>query len=94
MRAIRESLNIEQEVDDVAVLHDVVLAFAAYQALCLGGCHGAAGLHILKGDNLSADKAPLKVGVDFTGGLGGLGALLNGPGPAFVRTGGEEGDEP
>lgn len=45
-------LDVEQEVDDVAVLHDVVLALAADQPLCLGGSHGAAGLHILKGNDL------------------------------------------
>ena len=31
--------------------------------------------------------------MDLTGGLRGLGALLDGPGPALVLTGGEEGDE-
>ena len=69
-------LNVEQEVDDVAVLHDVVLALAADQALCLGGSHGAAGLHILKGNDLGADETPLEIGVDLAGGLGALVPLL------------------
>ena len=86
-------LDVEQEVDDVAVLHDVVLALAADQTLCLGGSHGAAGLHILKGNDLGADEPPLKVGVDLAGGLGGLGALFDGPGPALVGARGQEGNE-
>ena len=81
-------LYIEQEVDNVAVLHDVLLALAAYQTLCLGGGHGAAGFHILEGDDLRPDEAPLKVGVNLAGGLGRLGALLDGPGAALVAAGG------
>ncbi len=37
----------------------------------------------------SADEAPLEVGMDLSGGLRGL----DGPGPAFVGAGGQEGDE-
>src|SRR5699024_1180646 len=86
-------LYVEQEVDNVAVFHDVFLAFTANQALGLGGGHGAAGFHILKGNNFGTDKAPLEIAVDLTGGLGSLGAPLDGPGPAFVAAGGEEGDQ-
>ena len=80
-------LYIEQEVDDVAVLHDIFLAFAADQALGLGGGHGAASLHVLKGDDFSPDEAALKVGVDLAGSLGRLSALLDGPCTALIGAG-------
>ena len=86
-------LYIKKEVDDVSVLHNIFLALAAHQTLGLGSGHGAAFLHILEGDYLSPDEAPLEVGVNLAGGLGSLGAVLDGPGPALVGTGGEEGDE-
>ena len=85
-------LHIKQEVDDVAVLHDVFLAFGAEQALCLGGGHVAAGLQILKGHSFCADKAALDVRVDLAGSSGSLGALGDGPCTDFVLTAGEEGD--
>ena len=65
-------LNVKQEVDNVAVFHDVLLALTADQSLCLGCGHGAAGFHILKGNDLGPDEAPLEVRVDFAGGLGAL----------------------
>ena len=51
------------------------LALAAEQALRLGVGQRAAGLEIVKGDNLGADEAALKVGMNFAGGLWGLGAF-------------------
>ena len=83
-------LNIEQEVDDVAVLHDILLALGANLALGLGGGHGADGLQILEGDDLGTDEATLEVGVDLAGGLGSLGATLDGPCTALVGAGGQE----
>ena len=61
----RHLLYIEQEIDDVAVLHHIFLAFAADLALCLGVGHGAEALQVFKGDDLGADEATLKVGVDL-----------------------------
>ena len=86
-------LDVEQEVDDVAVLHDILLALGANLALGLGGGHGADVLQILKGDDLGPDEAPLEVGVDLAGGLGSLGAPLDGPGAALVGAGGQEGHQ-
>ena len=77
-------LHIEQEIDDVSVFHDVFLTLASHQTLGLGRGHGAAGFHVVEGDDLGTDEAPLKVGVDLTGSLRGLGAFLDGPCPAFV----------
>ena len=44
-------LDVEQEVDDVAVLHDIFLAFGADFALALGIGHGAQRLEIVKGND-------------------------------------------
>ena len=74
-------------------MHDVLLALAAQQTLRLGVGQRAAGLEIVKGDDLGADEAALKIGVDLARGLRGLGALLDGPGAAFVAARGQEGDE-
>ena len=71
-RVLSFKLHIEQEVDDVAVLHDILLTLGANLALGLGGSHGADVLHILEGDDLGTDEAPLKVGVDLARGLGAL----------------------
>ena len=70
------SLDVEQELDDVAVVHHVLLALGALQAL---GLHrrvvkAALGQGVV-GDDLGPDEAPLKVGVDLARGLGCLGAL-------------------
>ena len=90
---VQHGLHVEAEVDHVAVLDHIVLALAAEKALVPGGSHRAAGHHIVVGDDLCPDEAPLDVGVDLTGGLGGLGAPLDGPGTALVLTVGEEGDK-
>ena len=85
--------NVEKEVDNVAVLHDILLTLRTDQPLGLGIGHGTAILQILKGNHLGADKAALKVGVDFTGGLRGLGALFDGPGAALILAVGQERDK-
>ena len=70
----------------------LVLALAAHQALFLGHGHGAALHQLVKADDLRPDEAPLKVRVDFAGGLGGLGSSFNGPGANLRLAGGEVGD--
>ena len=69
LRAVRFCLHVEQEIHDVAVVHDILLALAAQQALCLRIGQRAAGLEIVEGDDLGADEAALKVGMDLAGGL-------------------------
>ena len=53
-------LNVKQEVDNIAVFHNIFLALAADQALGLGVGHGAASLHILEGNDLGPDEAHSK----------------------------------
>ena len=65
----RSASDIEAEIDHVAVLDDIVLALAAEQSLFPGGGHAAALDHVVIGDNLRPDEAPLDVRVDLAGGL-------------------------
>ena len=75
-------------------MHDVFLALAAQQTLRLCVCQRAACLQIVEGDDLGADEAAFKVGMDLAGGLRGLRALFDRPRAALVRAGCQEGDEP
>ncbi len=84
--------DIEAEEGDIAILHHIILSFQPHQTLFLGGIHGAAGLQILKGHDLGADKAALKIAVDLAGGLGSLHAPGDGPGAHLILTAGEGGD--
>ena len=69
---ISDSLHIEAEEHDVAVLHDVVLALAAHQAFFLGGGHAAAGHEVVVADHFGANEPALKIAVDLAGSLRGL----------------------
>ena len=66
------NLHIEAEVHDVAVLHDVFFAFYGHLAGVAYGALAAEGHIVVVFDNLGADKAFLKVGVDDTGAFGSL----------------------
>ena len=87
-------LHVEAEVDHVTVLNHILLAFAAELALLLGGVDTAVLDHIIIGNDLRPDEAPLDVSVDFTGGLRGLGALFDGPGAALILAVGQEREGP
>ena len=84
-------LDVEAELHDVAVLHDVVLAFDARLAGGLGVGHRTCGDQVVEADDLGLDEAALEVGVDDAGSLGGGGALADGPGARFLRTCGQVG---
>ena len=58
-------LHVEAEVDHVTVLHHILLAFAAELALLLGGVDTAVLDHIIIGNDLRPDEAPLDVSVGF-----------------------------
>src|SRR5699024_8058974 len=68
-------------------------ALRPHQALLLCRYHAAAGFEVVEGYDLGPYEAALKVGVYLAGGLGGLGTLPDGPGPALVRAAGQEADE-
>ena len=54
-------LYVEAEQNNVAVCNDIVLAFAADESLFLCGSHASLLDQIIKGDDLGADEAALKV---------------------------------
>ena len=83
------SPDVEAELHDVAVLHDVVLALHA--GLALGARLGdrAGGDEVGERDDLGLDEAALEVGVDDARGLRGLPALVDRPRARLLRAGGE-----
>ena len=83
--------DIEQEVQHVAVLDDVVLAFGAHLAGFLGALFALVLDEVVEGDGLGADEAAFEVGVDDAGGFGGGVAFVDGPGADFLDAGGEVG---
>mmetsp|Transcript_49160 Transcript_49160/g.106469 ORF Transcript_49160/g.106469 Transcript_49160/m.106469 type:complete len:285 (+) Transcript_49160:370-1224(+) len=69
---LRRRGDVEHEVNDVAILHDICFAFLTVLASSLDfghGCRGADRLEVVKGDDLRLDEATLKVRVDYARGL-------------------------
>src|SRR6185312_8736266 len=89
----KERLHVEEDVDDVAVLDDVLLAFGAEEAALLGFGFAACSHKVVEADDFGADEATAQVAVDFAGGFGRGRAGRDGPGAAFIGAGGEEADE-
>lgn len=82
--------HVEAEVDDVAILHDVVLALDADLAFLAGGGDAAGGDEVVVVDDLRADEAALEVRVNLAGGFRCRRALDDGPGAALIRAGCQE----
>src|SRR5690606_15383785 len=83
--------HVEPEVQDVALLHAVLLALQAH-ATGLARTRLATVLdEVVVGDGFGADEALLEVGVDHRRGLGRGGAGLHGPGADLLHAGGEVG---
>src|SRR5262249_913326 len=82
-------LYIEQEVHDVAVLDDVVLALDAQLAGGLDRSLLAVLIEVVDGVDLGADEALLEVGVDHAGRLGSERALADRPRADLLLAGGE-----
>ena len=78
----------------VAVLNDIVLAFYTHLA---GGTHRSfclEGDEIVIFDDFSPDETLFKISMDNSGGFWCLVPFVDGPGAAFIRTGGEESLKP
>src|SRR4051794_24993268 len=86
--------DVEADLQHVAVDHLVVLALDPELAGFLGLVPRAQIEELVPPDDLGPDEAPLQVGVDDPGALGRLGAGPEGPRPALLVTGGEEGAPP
>src|SRR3954471_19768627 len=89
VRHLRSALDVEAELHDVAVRHDVVLALDADPAAGLRLGHRAGLDEIRERHDLRLDEASLEVGMDDTGGLGGGGATADRPGARLLRTSSE-----
>jgi hypothetical protein len=85
--------DVELEVQHVAVLDGVFLAFLAQLAGILGAVSPPSADVVVIGDGFGADEAALHVGMDFAGGFGALAPLMDRPGARFLGADGEEGDQ-
>src|SRR5690606_31025333 len=63
-------LDVEPEQEDIAVLHDVILALRADEPLFARGFLRAFPLEVGERERFGADESALEVGVDLAGGLG------------------------
>jgi hypothetical protein len=79
------------ELDDVAILHDVLLALDARPTLGTSLGYRTGLDEVVEADDLRLDEALLEVGVDDARRLRRLGTLRNGPGARLLRPGGEVG---
>src|SRR5947208_858110 len=84
------SLRSEPEVDDVAVLDDVLLALEAELAVFAAGSHGAARDQMIVADHFGANKSAGDVAMDLAGGQLRGGSPRHRPGTAFVLAHREE----
>ena len=75
---------------DISVLDDIVFPLCGEFSSRSGRTFATKGDIVLVFDNLCPDKASLKVGVYYTGGLRSLVSLVDSPCPALVSTGGEK----
>jgi len=78
------ALDIELEVHNIAVLHNIVLAFLAQLARRAAACFPAKFVIISKAGSLRFDKSALEVCVDHTCCLRRLGTNRHGPGARLV----------
>ena len=85
--------HVELEVDDISVLHHVLLALLPVLSGRPDGLLRPELPQVRKGHHLGADEAALKVGVDGACGLRGLGALADLPALDLILAGSEEVDE-
>src|ERR1700694_3214602 len=89
----RQASDIEAKETDGAIFHHVVASVEAHFAPFPSRGVGSSRDEVVVGDDLRLDEPTLDVAVDHAGGLGGLRALANRPGPDLWIARGEEGDE-
>ena len=77
--------DVEPEVSDLLVLHDVVLALYSQQPLLLGDLEGVVSLaEVVQRDDFGCDESAGDVRVDLACGAAGIGAGFDDPGLALV----------
>src|SRR2546426_12631773 len=92
-RALGPTSHREPEMDDVAVLDDVVLAFEAELPRLAAARLAAVADEVVVGDHLGADEAALDVAVHAARAPAGGGAAADGPGSALVLPAREGADQ-
>src|SRR5579864_61829 len=85
--------HIEPEIDDVAVLHDVVFPLGADLPARLECGFASSFFQLVQSVDLGADEAALDVAVHLASRLSGHRSLPDRPGAAFVGAGGEKADQ-
>jgi len=80
-----DSLDVESEVYDVAVLDDVVFSFEPDFAGGFDSFFAAELFEVFKAKSLSFDKTSLNIGMHFASRIKRNGALLNRPGAQLIR---------
>jgi hypothetical protein len=93
-KTVLAALHIEEEVADIAVLDDVILALGQHLAALFGGMLGTGLDEIVELNDLHPDKAALDVAMDLAARHRGGRAFADRPGPAFVFAGRIEGHQP
>src|SRR4029079_6349145 len=87
----RADSHVEAALYDVPIGHHAVLALHTHLARGLRGGHRPGGDEVVERHDLGLDEALLEVRVDHAGGLGGGGALPDGPGAGLLGAGGQIG---
>src|SRR5579875_192139 len=89
-----QRLHFKANVHDIAIFHDILFAFEAHLSGGFGLFPAATGgPKIVEGDDLGANEAAGKVGVNLFGGSYGVGALRNRPGAYLILTHGKKADQ-
>src|SRR5262245_35151224 len=91
MRPVFSCSDVEEEVQHVAVLHHVILAFLAQTARGGGASLTLVLDEVVVAHGFGADEATLEIGVDHACSLRGGEAALDGPRAHFLHACGEVG---
>ena len=90
-RGLLSRSDVKTEVDYVAVLNEVLLAFQAPLACVLGAVLASIADVVIEANDLGADKPLFEIGMNDRRSLRCTGALLNGPSADLFRACGKVG---
>ena len=85
--------DVKAEMEHITVMRDVFATLDPHFAGILGALLTVAGDKIVIGNGFSSNKPALEICMDDTGCFRGLRAPTHGPGPRFLGSGREKGDE-
>lgn len=84
-------LDRKPDMEDVAILNDILFTFKPYLPRFTCGNHVAFSHQFGIADHFCADEASCQIAVNGPGRIDSICATPNGPGPDFIFTHGEEG---